>query len=359
MNDKTKKLQTLLDAQVGKGNVHNLVAAVQSYDRSIDFVGASSITDPLTGAAITPNTPYFIASITKMYTVAVILHLYEKKSINLHAKISQYLPSSLTRGIHTYKGTDYSDRIKVVELVNQTSGLADYEADKPQGGKSVIEELKSGNDRYIDTAEAVEIIRKLSPHFPAGTRGKAYYSNANYRLLGAIIEIITGKSMAANFEEIIFKPLGLQHTYLFDWTAPHPSEVPATIYLKDVPAYVPKYLSSNKSDGGIVSTASECILFLRAFFEGRLFKKALLKEMMIWNSIFFPLRYGYGLMYFQLPRFFSPTPLPEFIGHSGSIGSFAFVCPSRTIYLAGTVNQIASPAKPFFLMIDLVRKAIG
>ena len=43
MNDKTKKLQTLLDAQIGKGSIHNIVAAVQSYDRSIDFVGASGI----------------------------------------------------------------------------------------------------------------------------------------------------------------------------------------------------------------------------------------------------------------------------------------------------------------------------
>jgi hypothetical protein len=79
--------------------------------------------------------------------------------------------------------------------------------------------------------------------------------------------------------------------------------------------------------------------------------------MMSWNSLFFPLQYGYGLMYFHLPRYFWLTPLPEFVGHSGSTGSFAFACPSRSLYLAGTVNQIASPARPFFLMIDLVRAA--
>jgi CubicO group peptidase (beta-lactamase class C family) len=146
-------------------------------------------------------------------------------------------------------------------------------------GKSILDELKAGHDRSIDTAEAIEIIRKLSPHFPPGTRGKAYYSNTNYRLLGAIIEIVTGKSMAANFEQIIFQPLGLQDTYLYDWAAPRSSsEAPATIYLKDAPAYVPKYLSSNISDGGIVSTASECILFLRAFFEGHPFLPSVYKQ---------------------------------------------------------------------------------
>jgi D-alanyl-D-alanine carboxypeptidase len=207
----------------------------------------------------------------------------------------------------------------------------------------------------VSTAEAVEIVRHLSPHFAPGTRGRAYYSNLNYRLLGLIIESVTGQSMAENIEERICAPLGLEHTYLFDCTARRDPS-PATIYLQDAPANIPNYLSSNVSDGGVVSTASESLTFLRGFFEGRLFAEALLDRMMEWNSMFFPLRYGYGLMYFHLPRYLWLTPLPEFIGHSGTTGSFAFTCPSRALYLAGTVNQV-SPAKPFFLMIDLVRAA--
>ncbi|RPI81622.1 MAG: class A beta-lactamase-related serine hydrolase [Chloroflexi bacterium] len=356
MTKQTQKLQALLKKQIGKGNIHSIVAALQSYDRSIDFAGAAGIADAQTSETMTPDTPYFIGSVTKMYTAAIVLRLHEEKRINLDEPISQYLLASLTSGIHIYKDKDYSDQIKVVELVNQSSGLADFEAEKPQGGKSVMDDLKAGHDRSIDIVEAIEITRSLSPHFPPHTPGKAYYSNLNYRLLGEIIESVTEQSMAANFVEMVFKPLGFQHTYLYDCAAPNFKDAPATIYLKGKPAYVPKYLSSNTADGGIVSTAPECIIFLRAFFEGRLFHKTFLKKMMTWNPIFFPLRYGYGLMYFRLPRFVWPTPLPEFIGHSGSTGSFAFVCPLRSLYLAGTVNQIASPAKPFFLMIDLVHR---
>jgi len=357
INGKMKKLKATLDAQIGKGYVHNVVAAVQSHGRSINFVGAAGIADPQTGTAMTPDTPYFIASVTKMYTAAIILRLYEEKRVDLNAPISEYLPASLTRAIHVYKGTDYSDRIKISNLIDQSSGLADYEADKPRGGKSILDGLKDGHDRAIDTAEAIEIVRNLSPRFAPGTRGKAHYSNANYRLLGAIIESVTGKPMATNFKEMIFAPLGLQHTYLFDWTVPRSDEDPATIYLKDTPLNAPKYLSSNVSDGGIVSTASECVIFLRAFFEGQVFDKALFERMMNWNSIFFPLCYGYGLMRFRLPRLFWISPFPEFVGHSGSTGSFAFTCPSRSMYLAGTINQMASPSKPFFLMMSLVRAA--
>jgi D-alanyl-D-alanine carboxypeptidase len=355
MDGIANKLQSVLDKQIGKGNVYNLVAAVQSHDRSVDFVGSAGIADAQTGTVMTPDTPYFIASVSKMYTAAIVMRLHEEKRIDLDAPIVKYLPASLTRGIHVYKGIDYSDQIKVSELIAQTSGLPDHEKDKPKGGKSVMDELKAGEDRAIDTQEAIEIVRTLSPRFAPSKPSKAHYSNANYRLLGAIIESITEKPMAANFEEMIFAPLGLRNTYLFDWTAPRSDEAPATIYFRKAPAIIPKYLSSNVSDGGLVSTAPECLIFLRAFFEGHLFDKALLDRMTTWNSIFFPLRYGYGLMYFKLPRFFWPRPLPEFVGHSGSTGSFAFTCPSRSLYLAGTVNQVASPSRPFFLMIGLVR----
>jgi CubicO group peptidase (beta-lactamase class C family) len=354
MNGIAKKVQAVLDAQIGRGHIYNIVAAIQSHDHSIDFVGAAGTADPQTGAAMRPDTPYFIASVTKMFTAAIVMGLHEKMCLDLNAPISKYIPAALTRAIHIYKGTDYSDRIKVFELVNQSSGLPDYETEKPRGGKSILDELKAGHDRSISTAEAIEIVRNLSPRFPPGMRGKAHYSNVNYRLLGVIIESVTGQSMAVNFEEKICAPLGLEHTYLFDCTAPRRNQVPAVIYFKDAPAHIPKYLSSNVSDGGLVSTAPEVMIFLRAFFEGRLFDKTLLERMMDWNAIFFPLRYGYGLMYFHLPRFFWPSPLPEFIGHSGTTGSFAFTCPSRSMYLAGTINQV-SPAKPFFLMIDLIR----
>lgn len=355
MTDTVHKLQSVLDAQIGKSNVHNIVAAVQARDRSIDFVGAAGQADRETGVAMTPDTPYFIASVTKMFTAAIVMQLHQAKQIDLEAPISAYLPASLTRDIHVYQGTDYSDRLKVSELVSQTSGLADYEGDKPRGGKSVIDDLKAGHDRAISTPEAIEIVRGLSPRFAPGTPGKAHYSNTNYRLLGAIIESVTGQAMAVNFTERICAPLGLPSTYLFDWSAPRPGVmIPATIYLKDAPARVPRYLASNVSDGGLVSTASECVIFLRAFFEGNLFDRAFLERMMTWNSIFFPLRYGYGLMYFRLPWFFGQ---PQFVGHSGSTGSFAFACPARSIYLAGTINQLASPAKPFFLMSHLVRAA--
>jgi CubicO group peptidase (beta-lactamase class C family) len=355
--DRTAKLQALLDAQVAKGGAHGIVAAVQSHDRSVDFVGAAGVADPAAGTAMTPETPYFIASITKMYTVAVVMRLKQEKRLDLSAPIAKHLPASLTRAIHVYKGTDYSDRITVEQLITMTSGLPDYETEKPRGGHSVMSELLAGHDRAIDTEEAVELTRRMAPHFAPGAPGKAYYSSTSYRLLGAIVESVTGKPLAATFQDWIFDPLGLRRTYSFDPSAPRAGDKPAAIFVKKATIGVPKYIATDVADGSLVSTASESVTFLRAFFEGQLFDAGLLRRMMTWNRIFFPLRYGYGLMDMRVPRLLTLVSTPELIGHSGSTGSFAFSCPSRSLYVAGTLNQADSPRRPYALMIRLADAA--
>jgi hypothetical protein len=60
--------------------------------------------------------------------------------------------------------------------------------------------------------------------------------------------------------------------------------------------------SSDKPDGGIVSTVCENLVFLRAFFGGKLFDSKLFDRMMRrWNAIFFPMQYGYGMMRLNFP----------------------------------------------------------
>jgi D-alanyl-D-alanine carboxypeptidase len=145
-----EKIQSLLDRQIGRGNVHNVIVGVGSEDGGVNFVGAAGVADPASGVLMNPDTPYSLASITKMYTAAVILRLHDQGLLDLDEAISKYLPASLIEGIHLYQGTDYSDRLKVYHLVSQTSGLADYFLDKPRGGRSVFEELKAGHDMVMN-----------------------------------------------------------------------------------------------------------------------------------------------------------------------------------------------------------------
>ncbi|NTV47143.1 MAG: beta-lactamase family protein, partial [Chlorobiales bacterium] len=233
-----------------------------------------------------------------------------------------------------------------------TSGLPDYFEDKPGGGVILLDELRSGIDRSWTFEEAVAHSKRMTPFFKPGEKGKAHYSDTNFQLLGKIIEGIDGKQLAEVLDERIFRSLALKKTYLFtDCT----DTLPADIYYKDHPLHIPKAMASFGPDGGIVSTAEETMTFLKAFFNGRFFPQAVLKDLYHWNSVMFPLEYGVGVMRFKLPWIFSPfKPMPELIGHSGLSGAFAYFCPEKDVFMTGTVNQIHSPGTAYKLMLKLI-----
>ncbi len=343
-----EELQRLVDSAAGKSRGASVIAALQSGDGGLDLAAAD------TSSAMATTTPYFLASITKMYTATVVMELAESGTIDLDAPISAYVDPELIRGIHVLDDVDYTDQITGTRLLAQTSGLADYFEGAPKGGVSLVDDLKQGRDRSLGIEDIVEIVRGLRPEFPPGAEGKAHYSDTNYALLGTIIESVTGATVAANFEEKIFAPLGLTETYVFDHT--RDQSTPAPFHFKDRVMDIPLAMSSFAPDGGVVSTVSDSIRFLRAFFGAELLSEPGVASMTShWNRIFFPLQYGSGVMRFRLPRWMTPfKAAPELIGHSGSTGSFAFYHPKRDVYLAGSVNQMDNPNRPYRLMTRMI-----
>jgi CubicO group peptidase (beta-lactamase class C family) len=110
-------------------------------------------------------------------------------------------------------------------------------------------------------------------------------------------------------------------------------------------------------DGGIVSNTGDLIRFLQAYFAGELFAKANFSRIREFVPMFFPMQYGLGLWRFQIPRWMNMfRKTPEFLGHSGSTGSFAFYEPERDLFLAGSFNQMDNPARPYQLMMKIAAK---
>ncbi|MFC2026752.1 serine hydrolase domain-containing protein [Chloroflexota bacterium] len=358
VNNLNTKLQNILDMLTNSNKVFSAVLAVQSGDNKVDWSGAVGYCNLNEKTKMQADSPFFIASITKTYTAAVIMHLYEKRLLNLEENISKYLPSSLMEAIHVFKGVDYTSELKVIHLLSQSSGLADYFLDKQRDGKNMLDKIIKHGDYEWDIKEVMNIVREeLNPKFKPDTKSKAYYSDTNYQLLGAIIESVTGKALQDVYDEILFAPLGLLNTYLFKLDLKEKKQKPAQIYYGDKPVEIPKAMRSFRSDGGIVSNAKESIIFLRAFLAGKFFPKSYLKEMQQWRKIFYPLEYGYGLMRFKLPRIFSPfKPIPKLIGHSGASASFLFYSQDKDLYLAGTLNQIKEQSRPFRMMLNVINK---
>jgi D-alanyl-D-alanine carboxypeptidase len=343
---KEKLLQAVLDKIVDNKKVFGTSFALKK-DEEI-WQGASG------NLAI--DQPYFIASTTKLFTTAIILKLREDGKLSLEDKISKYMDASILSGLHVYKGKDYSQELTIRHLLSHTSGLPDYFQDKGTSGKSLEDELMAGNDQFWTVEEAIERSKKMSPLFAPGTKGKAKYSDANFQLLGKIIETISGKLYAENCQERIIQPLGLTKTYLYQDAT---DRKPKTLYYKSKELNIPKAMTSFGADGGIVSVSSEMLVFIEAFFTGKLFPLAYIDELQEWNRIFPPMRAGVGIHLFKLPWIFNPTgAIPYFIGHSGLSGALAYYSPKENLYIAGTVNQTAHPDISFKTMISLTQKIL-
>jgi D-alanyl-D-alanine carboxypeptidase len=279
--------------------------------------------------------------VTKLYVTTVILCLIEEGRIDLEDKISNYLPEELMAGLHVLKAVDYSNDINIKHLMSNTSGIPDYFFHKRSDGKTSASELLDGKDGSWHLEKTIKLVKELTPNFEPGKKGKATYSDTNYQLLGRIIELITEKSIGEVLQEFIFDELGLNHTYAYQDIS---DTEPVPFYYKSKKLWLPNYMASITSEGGIVSTAEETMLFLKGFFNGRFFPKEKIEDLKEWNlilpppSLFF---YGVGLEKLFIPRIVSPfKPISEIIGFWGQTGSFAWYNRDTDLYFTGTTNQV-------------------
>jgi len=349
-----QKLDYLVTELVEKdSSVRNCVLSVLKNDSSYFWSGAAGIASQENQLPMTKETQIYIASITKLYTATVIMKLYENEIISLDDPISKYLPEELYRGIHIYKGIDYSNKITIKQLLSHTSGIADYYAEKSKAGKSLFELFLEDPERTWTVDETIERARKdMEPNFPPGT--DASYSDTNFQLLGKLIEIVTGKPLHEVYDDFLFGPLALKHTWLTSYSKSEltTSCTPADVFYNNKIINTVRSNGSYWADGGIISTAEECIIFLKALNEGHIVSISTLKLMHNWHKLEFPFKYGYGTMYFELPH---SQNIPPLWGHSGSTGSFLYYSEEWNMYIAGTINQVEAKSTPFKLMISVMQ----
>lgn len=333
-------LRSMVETEQARGTVHGLVLGVQSGDGRLDFRGAAGAAD--TGIR------FPIASVSKMFTAALIVQLCDEGSLDLDQTVKSALPGVDLTGLHVVKGIDYGPKLTIRQLLFQTSGLADYY----EGG--VARDLIQSKDYTYRLTDVVDWVKALPP-YAAPDSGRAHYSDTNFQLLGAVIEAARGMPYGDAVRERICAPLGLTRTALFDVARDSDGQT-LPVWHKDRRLAIPGILSSMGPDGGIVSDTGDLMTFLRAFTEGRLFcpkNKGALRQ---WRKMQFPLQYGGGLMRFRLPGWMTLwRPSPELIGHSGASGSFACHAPESDVFLVGTFNQTDAPKRPFSFMLRVLK----
>ena len=357
------RLQGLLHRLTTRKPIEQAIVAVESGDESFRWIGAEGKT--ATGGQVLEETPFFIASIDKLYNATIAMMLSETGRLDLDNPITTYLPSAVTRGLHRHHGTDYSERITVRHLLSHTSGLADWLEDYPRGGPSLIERILNEGDRTLTVEELAAHVRdQLRPHFPpqdlSARRPKARYSDTNFMLIIAIIEAVTDQVLHEVHEQMLYRPLGLRHTYFPGLSQPlDPTPAPMVLRAKGQPLGIPLLMRSTR---GIYSTAADTMVFLRRLMRNDVFRNPETLASMVsrWHRFGFPLdraalhspgwpvEYGLGIMRFRLPRVFTPTArMPTVLGHTGSTGCWLFYCPELDVLLSGSVEEVTAGAVPF------------
>ncbi|HEX6742456.1 MAG TPA: serine hydrolase domain-containing protein [Sphingomicrobium sp.] len=224
---------------------------------------------------------YRIASITKLFTSTLVMRLAEEGRLDLGAPIGKYIPD--------YPG-EGADRITIAQLLNHTSGIAQFDR-----VESLEQALREGIPQYQRPLTAPSLLALCCGGRLAHVPGAVFdYNNADYILLGRIIERVTGKSYADVLSERILKPLALNDTGIAFQAAIIPRLTPTYYWrgardgwMNDLPVYYENWDAA----GSMYSTATDLARFSDALYGGRLIRRASLEAMLRPGKD----EYGFGL----------------------------------------------------------------
>jgi CubicO group peptidase (beta-lactamase class C family) len=148
------------------------------------------------GRKVTSDTPFQLGSVSKSFTAMAVMQLVEADKVDLDAGISQYL--------EVFSGSP-GHAITIRQMLSHTSGYSTLQ------GNQIYEDLTTGRD---ELARQVEQVAKWAPAYEPGTRWA--YSNANYQILGVLIEALSGLDYASYIETRILKPIGMNDSFVAD-----------------------------------------------------------------------------------------------------------------------------------------------
>ena len=147
---------------------------------------------PASRVPATVDTPFDLASVTKLFTAVAAMQQIERGTLGIDARVGAYLPDFRAAARHG---------ITVRQLLTHTSGL------RP--------ELP-----LYDRADDADRLAMLRAEAPVGEAGTYLYSDLNLLLLQFVLERVSGRTLDVLVHDGITRPLGMAST---DFGSPAPS----------------------------------------------------------------------------------------------------------------------------------------
>jgi len=295
-----------------------------------------------TGRAVTPQTPFMLASVSKSFTAVAVMQLVEEKKVDLDAPIQEYLPW------FQIADKKAASEITIRHLLNQTSGFTETDGNRMNLNPSVADDALISSMRGLTSMELI--------HAP----GAAFeYSNINYGLLGAIVETVSGQSFETYVQQNIFTPLDMKHSYTSLSDASLGGATHGYYPFFGVPVIYDRFMPYTRavtSWAGIFSSAEDLAHYLIAHLNTGQYKNSTILSpggMALLHSpgVQVDRWYGYAMGWWVGPNFdlasqdetdkLSSYTLPIAVFHEGSWSSFrtlAFMMPAEDLGVAVLMN---------------------
>jgi len=243
-------IDAYVDAQMRELGIPGLALGVIQGDQIVHLKGFG-IAGP-DGRAVTPQTPFQLASLVKPMTGVAIMQLVEAGKLDLDAPVQRYLP--------WFRVADEaaSAQITVRHLLYHTSGLP---------GTVAMEYALSGDARPDALEARIRGLRSVPLKGPVGATYE--YANVGYQILGLLIQEVSGQSYEVYMREHLFTPLQMQQTYT-DWTQAR-SHGAASGYRYWFGVPVPGEIAIDRAglpSGGVTASVEDVTHFLVAQLNG-------------------------------------------------------------------------------------------
>ena len=206
---------------------------------------------------INKDTPLHLASISKPITAMAVLKLVEAKKISLEQKVKSIFPNF-----------PYSD-VTIQHLLTHRSGLPKYE--------HFLEEndIKPKN-KFFTNQEIFDLVAKHKPELARQTDTGFMYNNFNYAILALIIEKITGKTYPEAMKEMVFAPLKMKNTFVFE--EKHINSASQSFYQRSTRLYPLNEYDLIYGDKNIYTTPRDLFNFSKAMFSKDFLPRELMEK---------------------------------------------------------------------------------
>ena len=213
--------RAVLKGAVEQGEISGAVGLVVVGGRVVfrEAFGWRDIDDDL---PMREDTIFRIASMTKPITSVAVLMLHEEGRFQLDDPISLFIPEfedpeivvGSTNGQRAFERVPAQGEITIRHLLTHTSGIS-YGFSGVQPLTRLYSEADV-SDGLVQTEGTIgQGIRRLAKQPLLHEPGTAWKYGLSTDVLGWLVEIVSGKTLAEFFEEDIFVPLGMKDTHFF------------------------------------------------------------------------------------------------------------------------------------------------